>query len=75
MCVCVSAFFYYSVETLTDTVKKTLRYCRVMCEGAGLGAELGQGHARTLLKMMVINIFAIHHAAESYSGEQCGDSP
>ena len=71
LCVCERFCFSLSVETLADTVKKTLHYCRNMCEGL----ELGQPHARTLLKMMVINIFSIHHAAESCGGKPGGGFP
>ncbi len=57
VCVC------FSVETLSEAVSKVIQYL-----GGLLKGELRLEYAQLLLKMAIINIFSIHHAADSYTG-------
>lgn len=58
-----------SVETLSEVIKKTLLYLASLLKG-----DLRQEYAQLLLKMAVINIYSIHHAADSHEG-RCDLSP
>ena len=58
------------LEALPEVTQKMLRCCTellgvVRTEGGGVRLE----YAQLILKMMVMNIFAFHHAADTYAGE------
>lgn len=52
----------YRLETLPETMSKACQYLGVVLRG-----EVRLEYAQLLLKMMIINLFSVHHAAE-YSG-------
>lgn len=56
----------FRVETLADAIRKTLVYF-----GSLLKEELRLEYAQLLVKMTIINIYSIHHAAETHQGG-CG---
>lgn len=51
---------------MADAIKKMLLYFGSLLEG-----EVRLEYAQLLLKMMVINIYSIHHAADTHGGG-CG---
>lgn len=53
-----------SVDTLSDSIKKMLQYFDVLLRG-----ELRLEYAQLFVKIMVINIFSIHHASDEHVGE------
>jgi hypothetical protein len=54
------------LERLVEMTSKMLGYCGELLQG---GARLRVEYAMLLIKMTAINIFAIHHAAETYAGK------
>ena len=49
-----------------EATQRMLRYCRELLR---VGGTLRVEYSLLLLKMTAINIFAVHHAADTYAGE------